>query len=260
MPLPYIFAAATTVTTPQLDANFAAVGALGIIPTGVSGTNSLTMTAVFPNTPTIAAYADYQVFSFTAAGNNTGATVARYQGLPLLNVYKDTTAGPALLTGGEIFTSNYCTLTYDNSLNLGAGGFHLQTTPAVGSGAFLPLGGGTLTGGLTGTSAAFSGNVRGGTLQVTSAGTAVTRLISAAASLTWSVVAAGGSQDQTIAVVGASIGDIVSVGRPASLVPGVLYDARVSATGVVSVRATNATSATVTPTGGSYRVAVEGFT
>lgn len=259
MPLPYIFAAATTVTTPQLDANFAALGALTAIINTVAGTNALTLTPL-PNTPTVSAYGNYQPFTFVAVATNTGAVTARYGGLGLLNVYKDGVSGPTALTGGEIVGGNLTTLVYDSSLNSGSGGFHVVSGPASIVNAFLPLSGGTLIGGLTGTSAAFSGNVRGGTLQVTSAGTAVTRLISAAASLTWSVVAAGGSQDQTIAVVGASIGDIVSVGRPASLVPGVLYDARVSATGVVSVRATNATSATLTPTGGSYRVAVEGFT
>lgn len=258
MPLPFIFAAATTVTTPQLDANFAALGALTAITNTAAGTNAITLTPL-ANTPSVSAYANYQPFSFVAVATNTGVVTARYAGLALLNAYKDSATGPVLLTGGEIVAGNLVTLIYDASLNSGAGGFHVQTGPAAGTGAFLPLAGGILTGALFGTTGTFTGNVRGGTVQV-AAGTPITRLVSAAASLTWSVVAAGGSQDQTIAVVGASIGDIVSVGQPASLVPGVLYDARVSATGVVSVRATNATSATVIPTGGSYRVAVEGFT
>lgn len=258
MTLPYIFANATTVTTPQLDANFAALGALTAIPCTVTGTNALTLTPL-ANTPTITAYADYLPLTGIAAATNTGATTAAATGLGSLNVYKDTSSGPAALTGSEIVSGNAFTLIYDSALNSGAGGFHLQTGPVTGLGVFLPLTGGTLSGGLSGTTATFSGAASVSTLTVKT-GAAVTRQLSASASLTWSVVAAGASQDQTLAVSGCSIGDIVTVGLPTSVAAGILIDGRVSATGVVSVRATNGTSGTLTPTGGTYRVGVQGFT
>jgi hypothetical protein len=258
MPLPFIFANASTVTTPQLDANYAALGALTAIPCTVAGTNALTLTGLV-NTPTVSAYSNYQPFSAVAVATNTSTTIARFGALPALNVYKDSTSGPTTLVGGEIVVGNLITLIYDASLNSGAGGFHLQTGPASTAGTFLPLAGGSLTGGLTGTTASFSGQVGGANIRV-GAGTPVTRQLSTTASLTWSVVAAGASQDQTVAALGASIGDIVTVGLPASVAAGIVLDGRVSATGVVSVRATNATSASLTPTGGTYRVGIQGFT
>lgn len=258
MPLPFIFANATTVTTPQLDANNAALGALTAIPCTVTGTNALTLTGLV-NTPTISAYANYQPFSGVAVATNTSNVVARSGSLPSLSVYKDLTSGPTPLVGGEIVVGNLITLIYDTSLNSGSGGFHLQTGPASTAGTFLPLTGGSLTGGLTGTTAGFSGQVNGATIRV-GTGTPITRQLSTTASLTWSVVAAGASQDQTIAALGASIGDIVTVGLPASVAAGILYDGRISATGVASLRATNATSGTLTPTGGSFRIGIQGFT
>ena len=258
MPLPFIFANASTVTTPQLDANYAALGALTTIPCTVTGTNALTLTGLV-NTPTVAAYTNYMAFSAVAVATNTSTTIARLGSLAALNVYKDSTTGPVSLSGGEIVVGNLITLIYDAALNSGAGGLHLQTGPASTAGTFLPLAGGSLTGGLTGTTAAFSGQVSGATIKV-GAGTPVTRQLSTTASLTWSVVAAGASQDQTIAALGASIGDIVTVGLPASIAAGILYDARISATGVASVRATNATSGSLTPTGGSFRIGIQGFT
>lgn len=258
MPLPFIFANATTVTTPQLDSNFAALGALTAIPCSVTGTNALTLTGL-ANTPTVSAYTNYLPFSAIAVATNTGATTARYGSLAALSIYKDSPTGPVVLAGNEIVIGNLITLIYDAALNAGAGGFHLQTGVAGGTGTFLLLSGGTLTGPLAGTTAAFTGKLSGASIQV-GAGTPVTRQLSATASLTWSVVAAGASQDQTIAVVGASIGDIVTLGRPSVVTAGVLYDGRVSATGVASVRATNATSASLTPAGGSFRVGIQGFT
>jgi hypothetical protein len=258
MPLPFIFANATTVTTPQLDADFAALGAFVAIPCTVTGTNALTLGPV-GNAPTVAAYVNYMPFSAVAVATNTGATTARLGSLAALSVYKDSPAGPVALAGSEIIIGNLITLIYDAALNAGAGGFHLQTGPAGGTGTFLLLTGGTLTGPLAGSTAAFTGKLSGASIQI-GTGTPITRQISTTASLTWSVVAAGASQDQTIAVVGAAINDIVTLGRPASVAAGILLDGRVSAAGVVSVRATNATSGTLTPTGGTYRVAVQGYT
>ena len=129
MPLPNIFA--TAPATPPLnlaalDANFNAVGACTIVPCTVSGTNSLTLTPL-ANTPT-AAYANYSGWGGIAANSNSGATTAAIGTLARLNVYKDTGAGPAALSGSEIIAGNYFALFYDSTLNSGAGGFHLITT------------------------------------------------------------------------------------------------------------------------------------
>ena len=73
MALPFAFTSVTSAHGSDLDSNFAAVGALGVIPGTVAGTNALVFTAA-ANTPTISAYANYLRFSFVAAGSNTAAT------------------------------------------------------------------------------------------------------------------------------------------------------------------------------------------
>lgn len=125
MPLPTIFASVSAAQGVQLDQNFNALGALTAIVCAAAGTNAITLTPA-ANTPTIAAYANYQPFSFTPAGANTGATTARIGSLAVLNVYKDTGSGPTALSGGEIAAGNLIVLTYDAALNSGAGGFHLN--------------------------------------------------------------------------------------------------------------------------------------
>ena len=124
MALPNTFAAQTAPTMPELDQNFAALGALTAIPCTVAGTNTITMTPA-ANTPTIAAYANYQPFSGVAAATNTGAVTAAVGGLTALAVYKDTAAGPVALAGGEIAIGNALYLVYDSALTSGNGGFHL---------------------------------------------------------------------------------------------------------------------------------------
>ena len=126
MALPNTFAAQTSPQMVELDQNFAALGALTTIPSTATGTNTLALT-VAANTPTVAAYANYQAFSFIAANTNTTATTAAVGSLAALNVYVDTSTGPVLTTGGEIRAGNLAVLTYDSALNTGAGGFHLTS-------------------------------------------------------------------------------------------------------------------------------------
>jgi hypothetical protein len=57
MALPTAFSNNTAPTGPELDGNFAAVGALTVIPCTVAGTNTLVLTPN-ANTPTINAYAN----------------------------------------------------------------------------------------------------------------------------------------------------------------------------------------------------------
>lgn len=155
MALPYAFSAVTEANTSWLDSNFQAVGIMGTIPCTVAGTDALVFTQAV-NTPTIAAYANYERFSGIVAVDNTTAVTARIGSLPILSVYKDTTSGPIALTGGELQAGNVVILTYDSALNSGAGGFHVST-PVSGAGT------GTVT------SIATGAGLTGGT--ITAAGT-----------------------------------------------------------------------------------------
>lgn len=127
MTTPNLFAAVTSATGAQLDANFAALGAVSVVNGTVTGTNTIAFTPG-TTTPTIAAYANNQLFAFVAAASNTGAATLQVGTLAALNVYKDSPAGPIALTGGEIVLGNYVELAYDAALNSNAGGFHLRAS------------------------------------------------------------------------------------------------------------------------------------
>lgn len=129
-----------------LDVNFTTFGALVPIPCGISGTNTLVLTqnaAGLVPTPTIQGYSTDMLFVGIAASTNTGSTTATVGSTGTLNVYKDTIAGPVLLSGGEIVANNAISLRYDAALNSGAGGFHLSSSTA--SSAGVPIGNSTLT-------------------------------------------------------------------------------------------------------------------
>lgn len=126
MPLPNTFAAQTTPQMVELDQNFAALGALAAIPCTASGTNTIALTPA-ANAPTVAAYGNYQPFSFIASATNTTAATAAVGSLAALSIYTDTSVGPTLTAGGEIRAGNLVVLTYDSTLNTGAGGFHLSS-------------------------------------------------------------------------------------------------------------------------------------
>lgn len=123
MSLPHTFAAVTGATGQQLDDDFNAVGLLGTIACSVAGTNSLTLTPA-GNFPPVALQAQIR-FSGIAANSNSGGVTANVAGTGALVVYKDGASGPTALTGGEIVQGNYFVLSYDASLNTGAGGYHL---------------------------------------------------------------------------------------------------------------------------------------
>jgi len=75
-----------------------------------------------------------------------------------------------------------------------------------------------------------------------------TRFLNGSDLLTFGAIGAnGGTDEQTIAVVGAGVNDPVSLGPPASIDAGVVYFAYVSAPDVVKVRGTNSTGAPITP-------------
>lgn len=76
------------------------------------------------------------------------------------------------------------------------------------------------------------------------------------ASLDFPSIAPAGTADLTVALQGAEVGDTVSLGLPSSVPAGVIYQAFVSAAGVITVRATNVTAGAIDPVAGSFRVAV----
>ncbi len=83
-----------------------------------------------------------------------------------------------------------------------------------------------------------------------------TKFITAAASLDFPSIAAVTSADLTIAVPGAETGDAVALGQPAAPAAGLIYQAFVSAAGIVTVRATNITAAAIDPLADTFRVTV----
>ncbi len=215
MALPFVFANVSTLSTPQLDANYNALGALTPIPCAVSGTNALTLTPA-ASTPTVAAFSNYQQFTGVASATNTSTVSAVVGALAALPVYKNTTGGPSALIGGEITASCGINLMYDSALNAGNGGFHLLN-PAE------PL------------------------------------IITTSASIGWANIPATSASVSTIFATGASVGDVVTVGTPASVPTGIIFFGWVSSVSTVSLQAYNITAASITPVAGTYRVSVRRY-
>lgn len=78
----------------------------------------------------------------------------------------------------------------------------------------------------------------------------------ASAVLDYPSIAAAASAELTIAVPGAAVGDGVALGLPAAPAAGLVFNAYVSAAGVVTVRASNITGLAVDAGAASYSVAV----
>lgn len=120
------FANLTAPTLPELDANLDILSSYINIPVTLSGTNALAMVNA-GGAAAITEYSINQVFIGIAAATNTGPTTAQLGSLGALNVYVDTIDGPQALSGGEIVQNCELALSYDPTLNGGAGGFHLST-------------------------------------------------------------------------------------------------------------------------------------
>ena len=236
MPLPHIFGLQTTPQMSELDDNFNALGALVTIPCSIAGTNALTLTPAVTYAPTVALYANFQAYSgFAAAANTTGVT-AQVGALAALNVYKDTPSGPQLLAGGEIQAGNLVILFYDFTLNSGAGGFHLQNgdTNLIGQ------------------------SITVGALKV-GTGAFLIRNLHRTASLSFSLTNANATNDVTATLTDVQINDFIGIAPPATVIAGVSYMGFCSAVGTVTIRAINATAATLTPTGGTFGISAMGY-
>lgn len=106
MSLPITFASLPTGNVPasNLDSNFAAVGALTIIPCTASGTNAITLTPV-TNAPSVSGYTAFQQFSFVAAATSTGAVTININSIGAipLNVIGGTQAGAGQIVSGLFY-------------------------------------------------------------------------------------------------------------------------------------------------------------
>jgi len=83
-----------------------------------------------------------------------------------------------------------------------------------------------------------------------------TRVLTAAATLDFDSIAAAASEDQTLAVAGAAVGDTVALGLPAAPAAGIVFTGFVSAVDTVTVRATNITAAALDPASDDVTVMV----
>jgi len=81
-------------------------------------------------------------------------------------------------------------------------------------------------------------------------------VITVKSTLDFPSVASGGIQELTATVTGASINDTVSLGLPATVDAGIIFDGRVTAANTVTVRATNITSGSINPASAVYRITV----
>lgn len=225
-----LFAAASQATGAQLDDDLTLVSNQAPIPCTVSGTNALTL-ALKSNVYTVTAYGNNMQLSGVASGTNTSTVTAQLGSLGALNVYKDTTAGPAVLSGGEIVSGNAFTLLYDSTLNTGAGGWHLFTgTQDVGT-AINPA-----------------------SLKLGVAGSVLSRYFSGTQSVTFSVMLAGAVQDFPVVIAGPLVGDAVILGPPSLTAQPIIYYGFVSAPSTITIRAVNAGSVSLTPNNGAWRV------
>jgi len=98
--------------------------------------------------------------------------------------------------------------------------------------------------------------VAGTGLTVGSAGTAITNIVSATATLNFGNILAAASEDLTITVTGAVVNDPVILGPPATVLSGAIFNAWVSAANTVKVRCNNAGSIAIDPASAVYRVTV----
>jgi hypothetical protein len=243
------FANDTTPALPDLDQNFNAAFVLTPVPCTVSGTDALTLTqnsAGQAASGTIATYENGLQLCGIATATNTTATTARLGALAVLNVYKDSVAGPVALSGGEIVADCAFTLRYDAALNASAGGWHLITsTPTVGN---------TISPALVRASV--------GVQVASTTAPTLTGLLSATATLTYTSIVPNSSQDQSFTVANLLSTDGLAMSLPLPVSAGISFNTYFAAgnatIGTVTVRAGNITAAsTITP--GAITVSMKGI-
>lgn len=216
------FGALVNPTLPELDTDLLTLAQASSLPCTVSGAaNAIVLTPV-TGMPPVAAYANYMSFAAVAGATNNGATTVQVGALAVLNAYKDTAAGPIVLVGTEIVQNCLYVFTYDSTLNSNAGGFHVRPGAVVSGSIINP------------SAIVFGSNAA-----------SITRFVSTTATLTYTVVPANSTQEQSATVTGVQVGDAVQIGYPATLATGLMFNARVPAAGTIAVRAGNITAASI---------------
>ena len=103
----------------------------------------------------------------------------------------------------------------------------------------------------------FSGPVKSDNGFIVGTGTAaLTKLLTASATLDFPSIAAVSQANLTITVTGAAVGDEVMLSLPAAPTAGIVFNAFVSAANTVTVRATNVTAGAIDPASATYGVIV----
>lgn len=125
MTLPFSFATQPgPIPLQELDANFNAVAALGVVPCTAVGTNAITLTPQ-ANSPDISAYANYLRFGFVAAATATNAVTIQVNALSLVPLFLSD--GVTQAVSGGILNGVYYDIVYNSALN----GFQIVSAMAV---------------------------------------------------------------------------------------------------------------------------------
>lgn len=121
MALPFSFSNNTSPTGVQLDADLAALGAMGTTFCVATGTNTITLTPN-ANQPTVAAYVNQQIFSFAAAASSNSTVTLGVNALSALPLFL---IGGSQAASGDITIGTPYLIQYLSALNTGAGGFQI---------------------------------------------------------------------------------------------------------------------------------------
>lgn len=83
-----------------------------------------------------------------------------------------------------------------------------------------------------------------------------TQILRASQVIDYGSIAAGASEDQTITVTGAAVGDPVIIGLPSAIETGLVFTAFVSASNTVTLRASNITGSPINPASATFNAMV----
>lgn len=90
-------------------------------------------------------------------------------------------------------------------------------------------------------------------------GSTIKKVLTATATIDFTSIAAGATQEQTITVTGAATGDTVEIGLPSTFDAGLMATAYVSAADTVKIRLFNTTAGSIDPASATYRAKVTKF-